>query len=132
MLDLELEILCLLGIGIWIEKKGMLSAQTVSQLTDFVVDIVLPCAIVSLFEMKLTPEILVSTSQVFVLAIAMQGLYWILNRFLYRTWGNGEQICAKYATMVTNASFIGMPIAQSLYGARVCCSRLSACCRSAF
>ncbi|WP_290155335.1 AEC family transporter [uncultured Dubosiella sp.] len=46
-----------------------------------------------------------------------QGLYWILNRFLYRTWGNGEQICAKYATMVTNASFIGMPIAQSLYGA---------------
>lgn len=117
MLDLELEILCLLGTGIWIEKKGMLSAQTVSQLTDFVVDIVLPCAIVSSFEMKLTSEILVSTSQVFVIAIGMQGLYCILNRFLYRTWGNGEQICAKYATMVTNASFIGMPIAQSLYGA---------------
>lgn len=52
----------------------MLNAQTVSQLTDFVVDIVLPCAIVSLFEMKLTPEILVSTSQVFVLAIAMPRL----------------------------------------------------------
>ncbi|WP_290155334.1 hypothetical protein [uncultured Dubosiella sp.] len=52
----------------------MLNAQTVSQLRDFVVDIVLPCAIVSLFEMKLTPEILVSTSQVFVLAIAMPRL----------------------------------------------------------
>lgn len=41
----------------------------------------------------------------------------IFNKFLYRHYDSDEQISAKYGTMVSNASFVGMPIAQSLYGA---------------
>ena len=67
--------------------------------------------------MEMNLKILASTIQVLMISIMIQIIYWILNKWLYRSWDNDEQVCAKYATMVSNASFVGMPIVQSLYGA---------------
>lgn len=116
ILDLELEIFILIAIGYYLGKKNLLNKQTVSQLTDFVIRVVLPCSIVSSFEMELTYQIMMSTMQVLLLSLGIQVVYWIFNHCLYNRWPHDEKINAQYGTMVSNASFVGMPIAQSLYG----------------
>lgn len=116
MLSLQCEVFLLLLTGYILDKKGMLTDSTRDQLTDIVIDIILPCSIVKSFEMELSAEVLLSTAQILLAAVGIQIFYWILNRFLYRSFSEDEQIACKYSTMVTNASFIGMPIASELYG----------------
>lgn len=116
MANLQIEIFFLLLIGFFLGKKKMLNGVVRSQLTDIVLYIILPCSILKSFEMDLSAEILLSTLQILLAAFGIQILYWVLNQFLYRTFAPDEQLACKYATMVTNASFIGMPIASAMYG----------------
>lgn len=73
ILDLETEIFILILIGYYLGKKKLLSKETTSQMTDLVVNVVLPCSIVSSFEMKLTKDILIATIQVLLVSLAIQG-----------------------------------------------------------
>lgn len=116
MINLQIEIFLLLLVGYFLGKKKMLNGSTRDQLTDIVVYIVLPCSILKSFEMDLSADVLLSTFQILVAALGIQAFYWVLNQFLYRSFEKDEQIACKYSTMVTNASFIGMPIASAMYG----------------
>jgi len=53
---------------------------------------------------------------VLLAALGLQLLYIVLNRFLYIKFLPERRIVAKYATIVNNASFIGLPILESVYG----------------
>ncbi len=116
MVSLQIEIFLLLLAGYFLGKKGLLNTGTRDQLTDIVVYIILPCSILKSFEMDLSAEVLQSTFQVLAAALGIQLFYWFLNCFLYRRFPEEEQTACKYSTMVTNASFVGMPIASALYG----------------
>lgn len=117
MAELQTELFLLLIIGYILGKRGFLSPETRSQLTDLVVYVILPCSILSSFEMDLSGDVLRATFQVVLAAIGIQLLCWILNHFLYRRFPEDEQTACRYSTMVTNASFIGMPVAAALHGA---------------
>lgn len=116
MVSLQIELFLLLLVGYLLGKRGMLNVKTREQLTDIVVYIILPCSILKSFEMDLSAEVLQATFQIILAAFGIQLIYWLLNGLLYRRFSKDEQIACKYSTMVTNASFIGMPIASALYG----------------
>lgn len=116
MIEMQLELFLLLAVGFFLGRKGMISSATRDQLTDIVIDIILPCSILSSFQMEMSADILVSSAQVLLAAFGMQLLYGLLNRFLYRRFAPDEQAACKYSTMVTNASFIGIPVVSALYG----------------
>lgn len=118
MITLQIEIFLLLGIGYVLSKKGKLSRQTRSQLTDLVLTVVLPCSIIRSFEMEITEDLLVSAGMVLVLSFAIQLLYALFNHFLYGNMEEGKKVCCKYGAMVSNAGFMGMPIAEAVFGAQ--------------
>ena len=104
------------GFCFW-GKLRMISSTTRDQLTDIVIDVVLPCSIIASFQMEMTAGILRASFQALLAALGIQVLYWVLNLFLYKRYPPDEQTSCKYATMVTNASFIGIPVVTALYGA---------------
>lgn len=116
MIDLQIEIFILIGIGYILSKKGYMSTQTRKQLTNIVLSLVLPCAIIQSFEMDLTRELIVSTGLVFLISVAIQFLYWLFNRFLWKKESEDRRINCQYGTMVSNAGFMGMPFAQGVFG----------------
>ena len=65
MLDLQVEIFILVGIGYLISKLGLFNKQTRKQVTDLVLNIVLPVATAKSFLIKLTPSIMKTTLVVF-------------------------------------------------------------------
>ena len=91
-------------------KRKVLDARTRGHLTDLILMAALPCSIIDSFQMTLSAQILMSTLSVLLISIAIQGLYWIWNRLFYHHEGIDRRICLKYATMVSNAGFIGMPV----------------------
>ena len=80
MLDLQVEIFILVGIGYLISKLGLFNKQTRKQVTDLVLNLVLPVATAKSFLIKLTPSIMKTTLVVFLVSIGIQALYFIIIR----------------------------------------------------
>lgn len=115
MLNLQLELFILLAIGYYCGKK-VFDSHTRNQLTDLVINVILPCSILSSFTTSIDASLASSSIQVLMAAFLIQVFYFVCNIFLYKKLSVDKQICCKYSTMVTNASFIGIPIASSIYG----------------
>lgn len=71
VLDLLSEIFILIILGILLKRKEVLDDHTINQLTDFIVKIVIPCAVISFFEMKLTYKIIISAGIVLLISIGI-------------------------------------------------------------
>lgn len=116
MINFQIQIFLLALTGFVLGKRKVLDARTRGHLTDLILMAALPCSIIDSFQMTLSAQILMSTLSVLLISIAIQGLYWIWNRLFYRHEGIDRRICLKYATMVSNAGFIGMPVCAAVYG----------------
>lgn len=116
IINLQIEIFILLIIGFVLAKKGYFNKQTQNQLTNIVLMVILPCSIVKSFQIDLDRELLVATLVILGISFGIQVLYAMLNKVLYTHLSEDKQTCCKYATMVSNAGFMGMPIAQGVFG----------------
>ncbi|NMM63376.1 AEC family transporter [Clostridium sp. P21] len=116
-LNLQLQIFTLTAIGFYLGKKGYISKETRSQFINLMFSIILPCNIINSFQIEMTTSILLKTSLALILACAAQLFYIFINKFLYNNFDESKQVCLKYATICSNASFIGLPIAEAMFGA---------------
>ena len=78
--------------------------------------VILPCSIVKSFQIEMNKDILISTFMILIISFAIQLLYFVFNKFLYQNLDHDKKICCQYGTMVSNAGFLGMPIAQGVFG----------------
>lgn len=117
MLSLQIEIFLLMAIGYVLAKKGYFSKETRSQLTNIILMIVLPCSIIHSFEIDLSQELLTSTGFILIISCGIQILYALFNKVLYNHLETDKKVCCQYSTMVSNAGFMGMPIAEEVFGA---------------
>lgn len=116
MIGLQIEIFLLMAVGYILAKKGYFDKNTRTQLTNIILTVILPCSIVKSFQMEVTKELLMNTFMILIISFGIQGLYAITNRVLYRKLPEDRRSCCQYGTMVSNAGFMGMPIAESVFG----------------
>lgn len=116
IISLQLEIFIIIIIGYIFARKGIITKEVRKKLTDIVIDLILPCAIIKSFMMKLTPEIIRDTVVIFIVSFIIQLSYSIFNRLFYNHFDDSKAIILKYATIVSNAGFMGLPIVESIYG----------------
>ena len=116
IISLQLEIFIIAIIGYIFARKGIITKEVRKKLTDIVIDLILPCAIIKSFMMKLTPEIIRDTAIIFIVSFVIQLSYSVFNRIFYNRFDDSKAIILKYATIVSNAGFMGLPIVESIYG----------------
>ena len=108
--------LIIIVVGFCITKAGMLTPKVRTELTNIVLYIILPCSIFESFHKGITADTLKQCVVVLIVAFGLQFFYMLLNRFLYVRFTPERRSILKYATLVNNASFIGLPIISSVYG----------------
>ena len=116
IISLQLEIFIIVIIGYIFARKGIITKEVRKKLTDIVIDLILPCAIIKSFMMKLTPEIIRDTVIIFIVSFVIQLSYSVFNRIFYNRFDDSKVIILKYETIVSNAGFMGLPIVESIYG----------------
>lgn len=116
IVNLQIQIFLLLAVGYILAKKNFLSKETRTQMTNIVLMVMLPCSIVMSFQIDLTDKVIQSTISVLFISICIQFFYGFLNKILYNRYSQDKKICLQYGTMVSNAGFMGMPIAQGVFG----------------
>ena len=116
ILQTQLKLLILITLGFGITKAGMFSQKGRANLTDIIIYVILPCNIFDAFHQGLSPETIRQCIYVMLAAIGLQILYIILNRFLFIKFSPERRLVCQYATIVNNASFMGLPVLESVYG----------------
>ena len=118
VINLQLQIFILVGIGYFLSKKKIISTETRKQIVTLILTIIYPCNIIHSFQMEFNIQILKDAFMVVLLACLLQVLMSVLNLFLYKGFDERKQDCMKYGTICSNAGFIGMPVAQAFFGAK--------------
>lgn len=116
MVMLQLQVLLLMGVGFVLTKTGTITGEGRKSLSDILINFILPCNIITSFQMDLTGELLASCGLVLVLALAAQALFSLIGRFCYPGEKAERLSCLRYATLCPNAGFLGLPIIGGVFG----------------
>lgn len=111
-----LTLFLLMGVGFFFGKKGMLSEETLSQLSRLLLYVVTPSIMITSFEVERTPE---NTRQLLMAAAALAGtyaLYMALSSLLFRRQDGHRRGVLRFAAIYGNTGFMGLPLIQSVMG----------------
>lgn len=118
LLDLQITIFLLMAAGYVMTRLGILPVSARKPLTDLVIDFILPCNIIVSFLIDLDGSVLASCLVVLLVSAAIQVFTMAVGRRFYPGARGDEVPVLQYATLVSNAGFLGSPIVEGLYGAQ--------------
>lgn len=118
LIDLQVTIFCLMLAGYILTKLKILSPDARKPLSGLLINFILPCNIIVSFMIDFNRSILRDCIIVFIVSACIQLFAVIAGHFFYPRKDKGKLAVMKYGTLVSNAGFMGNPIAQGLYGSQ--------------
>ena len=116
MLRLQFIIFSLIGIGFFSRKKGLVSREGQRNITDLVINVILPCNIVTSFVQEMPDSVLRECATIFVISVCAQILCLLYSSLAYRNVEEKHRKCLTYGILVSNAGFLGNPVAEGVFG----------------
>ena len=107
----------LMGIGVILRKKNIIPEEGKKFITDLVINLILPCSIISSFLVELTGERLRQTGQIFLISLSIQLVSFLVGHIAYRKCPPAHRTVMQYATVCSNSGILGTPIAEGIFGA---------------
>lgn len=115
VLELQFIIFALVGIGYFVRKK-FISREGQKCLTELVINIILPCNTLSAFVQDVPKSELYNCLWVFLLSAGIQVFCIIYGHLAYKNVEKDLQKCLAYGIIVSNAGFLGNPLAEGMFG----------------
>lgn len=105
------------GVGFVTDKVGLFKQSDGKRLIDLIFNVVLPIAIINTFiKMEYTPSHVKGLVVAFVCAIATHIFGALTSLFTFKKQNVNLRGIYHYATVFSNASFLALPLAQSVIG----------------
>ena len=117
MLVLQITIFGTMIVGLIVRKLGIVGPDARKDLTNLVINIVLPCNIITSFITRLSIDLLRECVTIFLVSVGVQAFSVIYGKVLYRKESPDRSMNLRYGIICSNAGFLGNPIAEGLYGA---------------
>ncbi len=118
MLEMQGSLFLYILIGIYAQKRGIITYANRRKITDLIIDIILPCNIINSFMISGSNKILLQCGAVFLLSMVAQIGYVLASKLLFRHVPRDKQAILRYAIICSNAGFLGNPIVESVFGAK--------------
>lgn len=116
LLNLQITIFCLMLAGYVLTKTKTLTADSRKHLANLLVNFVLPCNILVSFMIEFNRKILTDCLSIFLVSLCIQVILVVSCKYFYPKASKNQLPVLQYGTMVSNAGYMGNPIAQGLYG----------------
>ncbi|MBQ9325074.1 MAG: AEC family transporter [Clostridia bacterium] len=113
---LEVCLFTMIAVGFLLGKKTILGQNAERMLTDLVILVVLPCNILTSFTGQKGEGLTGDLLGIFVVSIALQAFSVLYGRWRYRKEPLDRQMNLRYATLASNAGFLGNPVAEGVFG----------------
>ena len=116
LINLQLTMFVMMGIGLVCRKKNIIGKEGQKNITDLVIDVVLPCNIIKSFLIEFSWETMKTFGTVLLISVLIQLVCTVSGRFLYNRAPLPQRKCIQYGTICSNAGFLGNPVAEGLFG----------------
>lgn len=119
MLGTQFALFICLAIGFYLGKKNKITNEGRAELTDLVLNIMLPASIIGSFmDQKLTPELLHQSEAVLIATIVLQFASVLLGYILFPRshFAEEDRKVLRYSIINTNASFVALPVLNTILG----------------
>ena len=117
MLVLQITIFGIMIVGLILRKAGIVSQEARKDLTSLVINIVLPCNIITSFITRLSANLIRECVTILLISVGIQIFCVLYGKILYSHERASRSMNLRYALICSNAGFLGNPIAEGLYGA---------------
>ncbi|MBR3795143.1 MAG: AEC family transporter [Clostridia bacterium] len=116
MVALQAQLFVFVSAGFILTKTGTITPAGRKSLSDLIINFILPCNIICSFQMNLTAQILSACGMMILVASAAQLFYLFSSKVLFRGASKERMACLRYATVCSNAGFLGLPIIGGVFG----------------
>ena len=116
MFELQLTMFLMLAIGFICAKRGMFTKEGRECLVNIFINVMIPCSVISAFYKNMTQDLLGKGGLMVLAFTADLTFSWLIGKILYSKIQPDEQGILKYATIISNAQFMGFPIIQAIFG----------------
>lgn len=106
----------MIAVGYVCTKRGMLSPQTIKELSKFIIYVVTPCLVVESFHRPFNSSMLSGIGIAFAAAIAAHLLNIALSRIFIRDEVQSRKVVYQFATIFSNCGFMGLPLQYAILG----------------
>lgn len=115
MLDIQLILFVYLAVGAICRRLNIITQKNQGQFINFVLNIIMPCMVFNSFK-NITFSILQQAIIALFISFGICLIALLLGNFLYCKFSDEKQKILRYATLINNAGFAGLPLAQNIYG----------------
>lgn len=118
MFHLQLTLFALIVVGMIIKKAGIITDANRKNFSALLINVVLPCNIVNSFmsDIEISSEFFMNCILAAVLSAAFLVVITFGNRLIFHRYPREQQAVMSYGMICSNSSFIGIPVAEALYG----------------
>ncbi len=116
VLNVQLMMFIEIAVGFILKRTKIISEEGKQQITALVVNMLLPCNIISSFYIPMDGSVIMSGIQVLIVSIVIQIFYSIISATCYNWVKDRRKAVMQYGTVCSNAAFLGNPVVEGLYG----------------
>lgn len=116
LMNLQLMMFIEIAVGWFLKKKNIITDEGKKVITDLVIDLLLPCNIICAFYIPMDSTILVRGVQVLIISLLLQLFCTLISATCYNRMEPEKRAVIQYATVCSNAGFLGNPVVEGLYG----------------
>lgn len=118
MLSLQFMLFTLMVAGIIIKKAGIITSENRKSFSNMLINVILPCNIVSSFMsgIQISGDFLKNCILALILSALIQIFVTYFNKLLFKKVTHNRKNVMSYGMICSNSSFIGLPVAEKLYG----------------
>lgn len=105
-------------VGFVVKNIGILNADGQRTLSDLLLKVILPCNIIHSFmgEIGITEEFAQGCVLMLALSAAIQAIAIYGSKLIFRPYPKTQKSVLSYGIICSNSSFVGLPIAEELFG----------------
>lgn len=118
MIQLQLTLFLLIFIGIALQRLGIITDMGKKCLSDITVNLILPCNIIVSFlgDINVSDTFFRNCVLAFLISLGIQLFSIFIGKYVFGMFPDKRRNIFIYGLIVSNSSFIGLPIVNSLYG----------------
>ena len=118
VLNKQLVLLLLVLVGLIVKKLRILNRESEKAVSSLLVNVLLPCNFIQSFlgEITISAEFVKSCILAILIAACIQIVSVFAGKLLFHRFPQEKQAILRYGLICSNSSFVGMPIAETLYG----------------
>lgn len=106
----------MIAVGYVCSRRGLLSPQTIKELSKFIIYVVTPCIVVESFHRPFDSAMLGKIGIASAAAVGAHVLNIILSRIFIHDKVQNREVVYQFATIFSNCGFMGLPLQHAILG----------------